>query len=118
MSDIIALDHAGGIDKPQLESILRALFYNGIIKGFFYKEAVVDVASIDDGNEAANEITVNGVALGDLVIGISCSIDIIDLGLEAHVTATNTVTMVTSNNTGGTLNLGSATFRIWGIDLT
>tara|TARA_Y100001970_G_C14163551_1_gene819958 strand:- start:1003 stop:1326 length:324 start_codon:yes stop_codon:yes gene_type:complete len=71
-----------------------------------------DLSSIDDGNEEAFEITCTGAALGDIVLGCSSSLDIIDLGVTAQVTAANTVTVTVLNNSGGALNLGSAVFRV------
>tara|TARA_R110002020_G_scaffold109463_4_gene253295 strand:- start:11405 stop:11731 length:327 start_codon:yes stop_codon:yes gene_type:complete len=70
-----------------------------------------DLGSIDDGNEEAFEITCTGAALGDIVLGCSSSLDIIDLGVTAQVTAANTVTVTVLNNSGGALDLGAATFR-------
>lgn len=71
-----------------------------------------DLGSIADGDEEAFTITVTGAALGDMVLGCSCSLDIIDLGVTAQVTAANTVTVTVLNNSGGGLDLGSATFRV------
>tara|TARA_R100000458_G_C8261393_1_gene236875 strand:+ start:444 stop:770 length:327 start_codon:yes stop_codon:yes gene_type:complete len=71
-----------------------------------------DLSSIADGDEEAFTITVTGAALGDIVLGCSCSIDIIDLGVTSQVTAADTVTVTVLNNSGGALDLGSATFRV------
>ena len=70
-----------------------------------------DFGSIADGNEEAEEVTVTGAALGDFALA-SLSIDAIDLVLTAEVTAANTVTVVVLNNTGGALDLGSATLSV------
>jgi len=67
-----------------------------------------DAGSIGDGNEEALEITVTGAALGDFVLS-SLSIDIADLVLTGAVTAADTVTLILANNTGGAINLASAT---------
>jgi hypothetical protein len=69
---------------------------------------VWDAGSIADGDEAVQEITVTGAALGDFVL-VSLSIDVADLVLTAAVTATNTVTVSLANNTGGAIDLASAT---------
>jgi hypothetical protein len=74
--------------------------------------ATWDASSIADGNEEAKEITVTGAALGDFVIGVSLSVDVADLVLDANVTAANTVTAVLANNTGGAIDLASATVRV------
>jgi len=67
-----------------------------------------DAASIADGDEVAQEVTVTGAALGDFVLS-SLSIDVADLVLSGAVTAANTVTLVLANNTGGAIDLASAT---------
>ena len=67
-----------------------------------------DAASIADGDEVAQEVTVTGAALGDFVLS-SLSIDVADLVLTGAVTAANTVTLVLANNTGGAIDLASAT---------
>jgi len=73
---------------------------------------VHDLSSIADGDEEAFTITCTGAALGDVILGCSSSLDIIDLGVTAQVTAANTVTVTVLNNSGDALNLGSATFRV------
>lgn len=70
--------------------------------------ATWDAASIADGDMEAKDITVTGAALGDFVV-VSPSIDITDLQLTGSVTATNTVTAVLSNSTGGAVDLASMT---------
>jgi len=70
-----------------------------------------DAASIADGDEEAKEVTVTGAALGDFAIA-SLSIDIVDLVLNAQVTAANTVTCILANNTGGAIDLASCTVYV------
>ena len=66
--------------------------------------------SIADGNEEATNVTVTGAALGDFCM-VSFSLDVADLVLSGEVTASNTVTAVLANNTGGAVDLGSGTLR-------
>ena len=77
----------------------------------FNGSAVLDAGSIADGNEQASTITVPGARLGDFVL-VSCSLDLQDLDLGAAVTASNVVTYVLGNDTGGAIDLGSATYRV------
>jgi len=70
-----------------------------------------DAASIADGDEEAKAITVTGAAVGDYAIA-SLSLDIVDLTLDAQVTAVDTVTCVLANNTGGAIDLASATVYV------
>jgi hypothetical protein len=72
---------------------------------------VFDAGSIADGDEAVGEITVEGASLGDFVL-VSMSIDVADLTLAGAVTATDTVTYQLLNNTGGAVDLASATVYV------
>lgn len=73
-----------------------------------------DIASIADGNEDEQAITVAGAALGDFVL-ITPALDAQTLQFSATVSAANTVEVVVSNNTGGTIDLASQ--DIWGVVL-
>jgi len=66
--------------------------------------------SIADGNEEVTAITVSGVALGDMVLGVAASVDVADLDLTANVTATDEVTFQLNNNTGGAIDLATAQY--------
>ena len=70
-----------------------------------------DWGSISDGDEAAEEVTVTGAALGDFAVA-TMSIDVTDLVITASVTAANTVTVILSNETGGAIDLGSGTLSV------
>jgi hypothetical protein len=67
--------------------------------------------SIADGDEEAQEVTATGAALGDFAIA-SFSLDVADLVLNAQVTASNTVTCILANNTGGAIDLGAGTVYV------
>jgi len=74
--------------------------------------AVVDVASLIDGAGATSaSITVTGATLGDFVL-ISCSLDLQGLTINAYVDAANSVKFRIQNETGGTIDLASATFKV------
>lgn len=66
---------------------------------------------IADGDEEATDVTANGAELGDMAIA-SFSLDVTDLVLDAQVTASNTVTCVLANNTGGAVNLAEGTVYV------
>ena len=70
-----------------------------------------DWGNIADGNEEAEEVTVTGAALGDYAVA-TMSIDVTDLTITASVTASNVVTVVLGNFTGGAINLGSGTLTV------
>ena len=68
--------------------------------------------SIADHEEEAVDITVAGVALGDLVSSVTFSLDVADLTLTADVTAADTVTCLLANSTAGAVNLSSGTVYV------
>lgn len=78
----------------------------------FSASGVWDAGSVADGDEAVDTIALTGVALGDIVMGVSCSVDVVDLVITAAVTAADEVTVSLANNTGGPLDLASATFKV------
>jgi hypothetical protein len=85
--------------------------------GIPFKEILFGSETKDWGSLAtdamlAENVTVTGAALGDFALA-SMSVDIADLGLDAHVTAANTVT-VTLTNVGAAnpTDLGSGTLSV------
>ena len=67
-----------------------------------------DPIAIIDGNADSEEITVPGARMGDFALA-SLDQDVQDLQLTADVTAADTVTVVLSNSTGGSVNLPTTT---------
>jgi hypothetical protein len=61
--------------------------------------------------QEVKDVTIYGAAMGDFVLA-SCSLDISHLTCTAHVSATNTVTIVLFNSTTGTVDLASGTWYI------
>jgi hypothetical protein len=57
-------------------------------------------------------VTVPGVALGDMVIGMSVGVSEAGLVRRAYVSAANTVTIVTYNPTGSSVDLASTTLTM------
>ena len=70
-----------------------------------------DWGNLGDGNELTEDLTVTGAALGDYAVA-TMSIDFTDLTITASVTASNTVTVVLGNFTGGAIDLGSGTLTV------
>jgi len=75
------------------------------------EETTWNPGSINAGSYEAVEVTIEGVELGDFAIA-SFSLDVSDLILGVDVTATNTITCILFNPTGGAINLGEGTLRI------
>ena len=68
-------------------------------------------AATGSGTFASLDITVPGVALGDMVVGIAVGVDTIDAVIGGAVTAANTVTLTLLNNSAGAINLADTTCR-------
>lgn len=66
-------------------------------------------AATGSGTFASVDITVPGVALGDIVLGISVGVDTVDAVIGGAVTAANTVTLTLLNNSAGAIDLASTT---------
>lgn len=57
------------------------------------------------GIDAVSTVTVPGVALGDLVLAVGCSVDSNSMTITGNVTAADTVKITWANNTAGTITL-------------
>jgi hypothetical protein len=84
----------------------------GVFSNIWVAKGTIDFGSVADGDEVVDTIAVPGVALGDVVIGVSASVDVADLNLTAAVTAANEVTVQVNNNTGGAIDLASAVYKV------
>ncbi len=73
--------------------------------------ATVNVADLADGAGASQSITMAGAALGD-VCAASISVSTVGLTVTCNVTAANTVIVRVQNETTGSVDLASATFRV------
>jgi hypothetical protein len=86
--------------------------FQGMFNEMWTAKGTIDFAEVADGDEAVDTIAVPGVALGDIVLGVSASIDVADIAVTAAVTAANEVTVQAINTTGSPVNLASAVFRV------
>lgn len=69
-----------------------------------------DPPSLASGASTTTTLALTGAALGDFVIP-SFSLDLQGLEMSAYVSTANVATVVFSNRTGGTLDIGSGTLR-------
>ena len=72
--------------------------------------ATYDPPELTDGTSATTTVTVTGAALGDFAKA-SFAADLQGVTLDAWVSAADTVSVKFTNNTGGTVDLASATLR-------
>lgn len=87
-------------------------------QGAFTDLWVVRVTALDFANAATGsgtfaslDITVPGVAIGDIVMGVAVGVDTVDALIGGAVTAANVVTLTLNNNSAGAIDLASTTGR-------
>ena len=72
----------------------------------------LNTASIATTATDTDTVTVPGVALGDMVIGMAIGVSEAGLVRRAYVSAANTVTIVTYNPTADAVDLASTTLNL------
>ncbi len=80
----------------------------GIVKTVYMGTEAWNAKEVTDGNEVVDDVTVDGVSLGDIA-SIAYSVDVTDLSLFAEVVSANTITAQVGNFTSGTLTLATGT---------
>jgi riboflavin synthase alpha subunit len=86
--------------------------FRGIFSDTWVVRATLDAGSLVDGAGETDDITIPGVALGDMVLGASLSVDLVGLTVTGYVSAANTVKFRIQNESGSTADLASATLRV------
>lgn len=86
--------------------------FQGMFQDMWKVTCTLDAGSLADGAGETDTITVPGVALGDIVLGASFSVDEAGLSVTGYVSAANTVSLRVQNESGGTVDLASATVRV------
>lgn len=91
----------------------REQFHGAFSDMWFVKDTALNFgnAAVGSGTFASVDITVPGVALGDIVMGIAVGVDTVDTAIAGAVTAANTVTLTLLNNSAGAVDLASTTGR-------
>ena len=86
--------------------------FRGLFSDTWLVTATLDAGSLVDGAGETDDVTVPGVALGDMVIGASLGVDLVGLTVTGYVSAANTVKFRIQNESGSTADLASSTLRI------
>ena len=86
--------------------------FRGLFTDTWDVSCTLDSASIATVSTATDTVTVAGVALGDMVLGMSIGVDEAGLVRRAYVSAANTVTIVTYNPTASSVDLASTTLQL------
>jgi hypothetical protein len=86
--------------------------FRGLFSDTWEVSCTLDSASVLTTATATDTVAVPGVALGDMVIGMSVGVSEAGLVRRAYVSAANVVTIVTYNPTAGTVDLASTTLTL------
>lgn len=87
--------------------------FQGIFDRVFEVRATIDADSLADGAGDNDTIAVPGVALGDMVLGISLGVDLAGMTVTGWVSAADVVTVRFQNESGtNPLNLGETTIKV------
>ena len=86
--------------------------FRGLFTDTWDVSCTLDSASVSTVSTATDTVTVPGVALGDMVIGMSIGVSEAGLVRRAYISAANTVTIVTYNPTGSSVDLASTTLQL------
>ena len=86
--------------------------FRGLFSNTWLVKATLDAGSLSDGAGETDDVTVPGVALGDMVLAASLGVDLVGLTVTGYVSATNTVKFRIQNESGSTVDLASSTLRI------
>ena len=86
--------------------------FRGLFSDTWAVTATLNPGSLADGVGETDDVTIPGVALGDMVIGASLGVDLVGITVTGYVSAANTVKFRIQNESGSTVDLASSTLRI------
>ena len=86
--------------------------FRGLFTDTWDVSCTLNSASVATVSTATDTVTVPGIALGDMVIGMAIGVDEAGLVRRAYVSAANTVTIVTYNPTASSVDLASTTLSL------
>ena len=86
--------------------------FRGLFTDTWDVSCTLNSASVATTATATDTVTVPGVALGDMVIGMAIGVSEAGLVRRAYISAANTVTIVTYNPTGSSVDIGGTTLQL------
>ena len=86
--------------------------FRGLFSDTWAVTCTLNAGSLINGAGETDDVTVAGVALGDMVIGASLGVDLVGLTVTGYVSAANTVKFRIQNESEATVDLASATMKI------
>ena len=86
--------------------------FRGMFSDTWVVTATLDAGSLVDGAGETDTVAVPGVALGDMVLGVSFAVDEAGMSVDAYVSAANVVSIRVQNESGSTVDLASCKIRL------
>jgi hypothetical protein len=86
--------------------------FRGLFSDTWSVVCTLNVDSLADGAGSTDTIAVPGVALGDMVLGVSFGVDLAGVNVTAYVSAANVVTLRLQNESTATVDLASTTVDV------
>jgi hypothetical protein len=86
--------------------------FRGLFSDTWAVTCTLNAGSLVDGAGETDDVTVPGVALGDMVLCSSLAVDLVGLTVTGYVSAANTIKFRVQNESGSTVDLASATMDI------
>jgi hypothetical protein len=86
--------------------------FRGVFSDTWAVTCTLNSASVADQAAGTDTVAVPGVVLGDVVIAMSAGVSEAGLVRRAYVSAAGTVTIATTNTTGGAVDLASTTVKL------
>ena len=86
--------------------------FRGMFNDTWVVTATLDAGSLVDGAGESDTVAVPGVALGDMVLGVSFAVSEAGMSVTAYVSAADTVTIRVQNESGSTVDLASCKIRL------
>ena len=85
--------------------------FRGLFSDTWSVVCTLNAGSLVDGAGETDDVTVPGVALGDIVMNISMGVDVSGISITPYVSAADTVSIRFQNETVTTINLDSTTVK-------
>jgi hypothetical protein len=86
--------------------------FRGMFSDTWVVTATLDAGSLADGAGESDTVAVPGVALGDMVLGISFAVSEAGMSVTGYVSAADVVTIRVQNESGSTVDLASTKIRV------
>ena len=86
--------------------------FRGMFSDTWVVTATLDAGSLADAAGESDTVAVPGVALGDMVLGISFAVSEAGMSVTGYVSAAVVVTIRVQNESGSTVDLASTKIRI------